>query len=423
MINHEIKTLKNGLRVVLSENQNTEAVTILILVGVGGRYEADDQKGISHFLEHLFFKGSKKRPTAFEIAKELDSLGANSNAFTGEEYTGFYVQTDANDLEKSLDIISDMFLNPLFNAEEIEREKGVILQEANMYHDMPQAYVQILNQKQMFGSHPLGFDLVGDQEHIKKITREDIVNYRENLYSPENTIVVVSGNPKGANWFEMIEEKFANTARNKASEPVKFNLENAKTPEKLVQDVRKVDQTHLVLSYFGIPKTDKRRYALTILNTLLGGSMSSRLFTEIREKRALAYYVRSNHSAYKDTGIFSVMAGVEPDKLPETIKIIQKEIKDLVENGPSDEELKRAKGNIRGSLAISLEDSFEIGSFLAEELLYADNIRSIEEIIQSIESVTSDEIKALSGEIFQKDRMGLSIIGPKDYGQDLQEIL
>lgn len=423
MIKHEIKTLQNGLRTIFSENKNTEAVTILILVGAGGRFENDTQKGISHFLEHLFFKGSKKRPSTFEIAKELDAIGANYNAFTGEEYTGFYVQTDANDFLKSLDIISDMFLNPLFDKEEIEREKGVILQEANMYHDMPQAYVQIMNQKQMFGEHPLGFDLVGDQEHIKQITRDDIVSYRDELYSPASTIVVVSGNPKGADWEGLIEEKFGQIAVNDPVKPAPFDQGQAKIEQNIVEQTRNVDQTHLVLSFLSIERTSPKRYAMSLLNALLGGSMSSRLFMEIRERRALAYYVRSAQSAFADTGLLSISAGVEPEKLPEVIKIIKEQIDDLVQNGPSQEELDRAKGNLRGSLAISLEDSFEIGSFIAEEMLYQNKIRSIDEIMKSIDRVTAEEVKELAKEIFQKNRMGLSIIGPKSYNDSLKELI
>ncbi|MCX6810102.1 MAG: pitrilysin family protein [Candidatus Berkelbacteria bacterium] len=413
MINFNLKTLPNGLRLVTAPNQNTEAVTIFIQVGVGGRFENNQQKGISHFLEHLFFKGSKNRPTTFEIVKELDSIGANYNAFTGEEATGFFVQSEARDFEKSFAVISDMYLNPLFDEKELEREKGVILQESNMYRDMPQAFVQILNQRQMFGDHPLGYDLVGDQEHIKKIQRPDIVSYREKYYLPENTIITICGNSKGANWQETVEKHFSEINGLKQTKPLGFR--DNKVKDKLVQEIRKVDQTHLVLSYLGISKTDKRRYALGVLNTILGGGMSSRLFMEIREKRALAYYVKSSTADFLDTGLFSIYAGVKPEALQETIKIIFDQIEDIKKNGPNEEELERAKGNLRGSLAISLEDSLEIAGFLADELFYQNKVRSVGEIVEAVGKVSGEEVCNLANEIFAKDRMGLAVIGPRKY--------
>lgn len=421
MIDYKISTLENGIRVVTAPNPSTEAVTVFILVGVGGRFEGDRQKGISHFLEHLFFKGSKNRPSTFEISKELDSIGANFNAFTGEEYTGFYVQSEAGDFEKSFDVISDMFLNPLFDSKEIEREKGVILQEANMYHDMPQAYVQILNQKQIFGDHALGFDLVGDQEHIKQIGRDDIVRYQEANYTGENTIIVVCGNPKDRNWEEAVWSRFTSFTGGKMPKADPFCQENV--AKKLVEEVRQVDQTHLALSYLGLGKKDSRRYAMSVLNTLLGGGMSSRLFMQIRERRGLAYYVRSSHNAFSDTGIYSILAGVKPDGLKESVEIIFQEIEDLKKNGPNAEELERAKGNLRGSLAISLEDSLEIASFIADDLLSLGEIRKVEDIIDKIDRVTTDDIKNLAQSIFTQDRMGLSIIGPRSYKEDLTDIL
>lgn len=421
MIDFEIKTLDNGIRLVTAPNTSTEAVTVFILVGVGGRFEGDKQKGISHFLEHLFFKGSKNRPSTFEISKELDSIGANFNAFTGEECTGFYVQSESGDFEKAFDVISDMFLNPLFDATEIEREKGVILQEANMYRDMPQAFVQILNQKQIFGDHPLGFDLVGDQDHIKRISRDDIVGYQGSNYIGENTVMVVCGNPKDQKWDEAVRSKFEASSRGKAPAFEPFEGESVKN--KLVEEIRKVDQTHLALSYIGLGKSDKRRYEMSVLNTLLGGGMSSRLFMEIRERKGLAYYVKSNHNAFLDTGIYSILAGVKPEALRQSVEIILGEVEDLKQNGPNEEELSRAKGNLRGSLAISLEDSLEIASFIADDLLSLGQVRKIEDIIDKIDTVSSSDIRNLAREVFTKDRMGLSIIGPKSYNNDLKELI
>lgn len=417
MINFKKHILPNGTRLIVSPNDQTEAVTVLILVGVGGRYENDRQKGISHFLEHLFFKGSKNRPSAFEISRELDSIGANYNAFTGEEYTGFYVQSSRKDADRAFGVISDMFLNPLFDGQEIEREKGVIIQEANMYHDMPQAYVQVINQKQMFGDHPLGFDLVGDPDNIKATTREDIVAYHDQGYLPERTIVAVCGNIENLNLQEKISELFSRQLSEKNEAPLAFQKE--KVDNRLKEEVRDVDQAHLVISYLSPSKTDERRYALSLLNTIMGAGMSSRLFTQIRERRGLAYYVRSSTTGFLDTGMFSISAGVKPDSLAETVKITTQEISDLLSNGPSSEELERAKGNLRGSLAISMEDSLEIASFGAEDMLYFDRIRSLQEIIEKVEQVQKQDIIDIAKEVFNQERMGISIIGPKSYREEL----
>lgn len=421
MINHETEIFSNGVRFVRIPNNNTEAVTIFILEGTGGRYENEDQKGISHFLEHLFFKGSANRPSTFAISKELDAIGANYNAFTGEEYTGFYVQSGADDFEKSFDVISDMFLNPLFDKDEIEREKGVILQEANMYHDMPQAYVQILNQKQIFGDHPLGYDLVGDQQQIKKIGQKEIIDYRDKNYSASNTIIIVCGNQKDNNWDRTVRERFEKIPAGSSPKPKPFDDEVVTS--RIVEEIRQVDQAHFVLSYLGISKNDHRRYVASVLSNLLGGGMSSRLFMKVRERKGLAYYVKSSVNTFSDTGAFTIFAGVKPESLPEAIKIVLSEIEDLIENGPDEEELERAKGNLRGSLAISLEDSLEIASFASEDLLYLNKIRDLEEIITGIDKVTRDDVKSLAREIFTKNRMALSIIGPKSYNDDLKEII
>ncbi|OQA51994.1 MAG: Protease 3 precursor [candidate division WS2 bacterium ADurb.Bin280] len=412
MINHNIKQFDNGLRLIEAPNDQTQAVTVFILVGIGGRFEADGQKGISHFLEHLFFKGSKNRPSAFEISRELDAIGANYNAFTGEEYTGFYVQSSRDDALKGFDVISDMFLNPLFEEAEIEREKGVIIQEANMYRDMPQMHVQTLNQKQMFGDHPLGFDLVGDENFIKNATRNDIVEYHRN-YLPSNTIVAICGNMKGLGIEEKINDLFGPIQDSKIEKALPYSF--SPVAEEIVEEIREVDQAHLALSYLSISKNDQRKYALSILNSILGGSMSSRLFREIREKRGLAYYVKSTNSSYADIGVFSIYAGVKPEKLKEAVEIAKGQIEEICQKGPDENELERAKGNLRGSLAISLEDSLEIANFVAEDMLYFGKIRSTEEIIERINAVTKEEVIDLAKEIFSKGRVGLSIIGPKSY--------
>ena len=420
MINFETKTLKNGIRLVTAPLTQSEAVTILIVVATGGRYESKQKAGISHFLEHVFFKGSKKFPSAIALAKKLDGLGANYNAFTSEEYTGFYIQSAAKDFKASLDVLSDMFLNPLFPEKEIEREKSVIIEEANMRRDVPQLHVQVMSQEQMFADSALGRDLIGTAETVKSISRADIADYFKKGYLPSSTAVIVAGNPKGDNWREEIEKVFSQIP---AGEPPGFDGFSAdKIKEKVVEDIRKVDQTHLILSALTFPKTDERRYGLALLATILGGGMSSRLFSEIREKKGWAYYIKADSSAFRDTGCLSFAVGAKTDKLEDVLKIIFDQINQMKNSGPDEEELSRAKANLRGHLALSLEGSFEVASFLAEELLYEKKIRQPEEIIKNLDKVTREEIRGLAKEIFAPEKIGLALI-TSESNEKLKELL
>jgi predicted Zn-dependent peptidase len=408
MLNYKLKTLANGLRLVSAPLDSTEAITILILVGTGGRFETKEQSGISHFLEHLFFKGSKKYPSTFEIASVLESIGADYNAFTGEEETGFYVQSSASDFPKAFDVISDMFLNPVFDPKELEKERGVILQEASMYRDTPQAHVQNLNQQQLFLDQPLGMDLIGTTENIKSINIEQIKKYRETQYSGKNTIVVVCG--KDADKYEkMVEQRFSNV-RSGQKNTFKPYTDTIK-PKSYNWEKREVDQTHFVLSFLSCAKSDPKKFPLAILNTLLGSGMSSRLSIEIREKRGLAYYIYSNLSQYFDVGSFVISGGVKPDMLDKSLEIINIEIDDLKKNGPSASELERAKGNLRGQLALSLEQSFKIASYIADNLYYYQEIKDIRDTIEKINRVTAEEVKSLAQEIFDPSKKALSVIG------------
>jgi len=412
MLKFQTHQLDNELNLITAPLETSEAVTILILIKTGVRSENDKNNGISHLLEHVFFKGTKKRPNAYGIAKEFDTLGANHNAFTSFEYTGFYIQSDAQDFEKSFELLSDLFLNPTFPEKDVEREKGVVIEDVNMHHDVPQEYVWVLNQKQLFPKISLGFDLGGSAETIKKISRVDIVNYFKSGYRPDSTIVVICGNPKKFNW-KQSTKKYLKMEKNNSSLPIEtFKPEEIK---RVVQQTRKIDQTHFVLSYLTFEKSDPRRYALSLLSTILAGGMSSRLFTEIREKRGWAYYVRSDISSYEDIGTIAFYAGVQKDKLNESIKIIQDQIADICKTGPTKEELERAKQNLRGHLALALEDSFEIASFLAEEAVFEDKIRQPEEIIEKLNAVSANDIQYLSQDIFKSDKMGLAIVGPKEY--------
>lgn len=421
MIKFKQKTLTNGIRLITAPLQNTEAVTILVLVGIGGRFEPKDKLGISHFLEHLFFKGTKKYPTAQELSQELDTLGANYNAFTGEEATGFFIHSSATDFEKSLDILSDMYLNPIFPEKEALKEKNVIIEEANTRRDVPQVHVQVLSQRQMFPDSPLGLDFIGTPETLAGISRDDLNNYFKNGYNGASTIIAICGNPKGHNWEKEIISRF--TAKPKGSRPECEMVADTNIKEQISSEIRKVDQATFILSVRLFKKTDPRRYQATILRTILGGGMSSRLFREVREKRGLCWYIQAATDCYFDTGLISVSAGVKTDKLGEAVQTIMTEINDLKKNGPTKDELRRAKSQLRGQIALSLEGSQEIASYLAEEIQYENKVRQPEDIIREINKITARDIRNLTREVFVSDKMGLAVIAPKIDQAGLEKII
>lgn len=409
MVNYQITTLKNGLTFIEAPIESSEATTIYILVKAGGRFENEKNNGISHFLEHMFFKGSKNYKTAFDVSSTFDSIGAGYNAFTSEEYTGFYVKSSSRDFQKAFDVLTDIFLNPLVDEEEFEREKGVITQEIKMHNDLPQSFVQIINQKQMFQDHPLGRNLAGEEEIIKALSRDDILKYCKTNYTPQNIIVVIAGKKDG-NWKKSVEERFGSLSQ--LDTPQFIPYKKSEITGKIIHKLRPIDQAHFLLSFIAISKDDPRRYALNLLSSILGGASSSRLFMEIREKRGLAYHVESNYDLLHDTGLFSIYGGVKSDKVDECYKIIMDEINDLKTKGPTEEEILRAKGNLRGALALSLENSMSVASFMADDLMYLGKIRKFDEVIEKSDAVTKEEIIALANEIFNKDYMGLAIVSP-----------
>lgn len=419
MISYKIKKFDNGLRLITAPIKTTEAVTIFILVGAGGRFENEKNNGISHLLEHLFFKGSKKYPGATTINKELDNLGANCNAFTGSEYTGFYIQSDAMDFPKSFDLLSDLFLNPLFPKDEFEKEKTVVLEETKYRHDMPQWLIHVLSQRQMFPGQPLGMDISGEPAVIEKITHSDVVQYFKSHYLPPSSIIVVAGNPKNFDWEKEVEGVFGSLQR---QEPPQFSPYKDVPPQKIANKVKTSDQVHFSLSTLTYKRDDRRNDPLAILITILAGGMSSRIYTEIREKRGWAYDIRSDVSPYRDCGTVSIFGGVKQEKLVDAIKIMMREIKDLQKNGPSNEELERAKRNLRGHLALSLEDSMEIAGFLADEIFYLNKVRTVSEIINAWNSVTAEEVIRVAKDVFQSGKMGLALIGPKDYKKEVENL-
>lgn len=413
MINFQIKTLKNGLRLITAPLESTEATTMQILVGTGARFDPLSKSGISHFLEHMFFKGSKNYPSFADVTKEFDSIGAGYNASTSYEAIRFYIQTCSKDFNKGYAVLKDIFKNPLFNDEYLELERGVILEEIKMYKDMPQAWVGILNQQQTFPDHPLGADLGGNEQTVRNISKEDLLKTWREHYSPETIIIALTGNLEDQSIIDQVEKDFGSIPHIPIKKFEDFDPKNFKPS--IRQEVRPIDQANFAISYPSISKKDKRRYAQTIFDIIFGASASSRLYEEIREKRGLAYDVGSGANSYFDTGAYYIYGGVKEDKMEEVYKLIQDEIEKVKEKGVTEDELARAKGNFRGTITRSLEGSGQIADYLTGSLYWQGEIIDLEELITRHEKVTNQEIIDLAKETFQENKAIISIVAPREY--------
>lgn len=412
MINFERHVLENGLRVFLAPMHETKAVTVLFLMNVGSRYETAEQNGLSHFLEHMFFKGTGMRPTTLDISQELDTLGAEYNAFTGEEYTGYYVSTASEHFPIAFDVVTDMLYESKFETEEIEKEKGVIVEEIKMYHDSPTSYLNQIAKLLVYGDTPLGRDIAGTPETVRKFKRDDFVNYRNKYYGPRNTILVIAGNPGTHDWLTTVDGMLSHIPK---GEPKQFEhpAKPSDTPPVAIGH-KPIKQVHLNLMHYAFGHKDPRVPAMSVLSNILGGTMSSRLFVEVRERRGLAYYVRSALDTFHDIGTFDCVAGVDPDKLEEALRLIVTEMDKLKTEPVGELALARAKQNIKGRMSLRLEDSHSIARYIASEELEMGEVIQPEEYLARIEKVTENDIMKLAKEILRPENRQLAVVGPLD---------
>lgn len=407
-------TLPNKAKLFLVPLQDTKSITTLVMYPVGSRYESEKMSGVSHFVEHMMFKGTKKRPNTLILTREIDRLGAEYNAFTSKEYTGYYIKADAKYLSVSLDILSDMLFNSKFDEKEMKKEKGVIVEEIRMYNDNPLMNIENIFEEVMFAGQ-LGKDVAGTEEHVLSYQRNDVLDYRDKYYSPQNMTIVLAGNIDDETG-DMVEKYFGvgknKKKLNKTFVPGKFG--ESKKEKRIKIQKKKTDQTQMMLGFPGFDYNAKENATLSVLNTILGGSMSSRLFIQIRERRGLAYMVRSGADNFRDTGYVYVRAGLESKNINPAIKVIKDEIKKIISKGVTKKELADAKTHIRGALTLSLEDSSAQASWLAKEALFMNDIKTPEERLEEIEKVTNEQIKVLAKKIFKFDQMRVAIIGDVD---------
>lgn len=404
-------TLKNGLRIVTVPQKNSQAVTVLVLVGTGSKNEAKDVGGISHFLEHMMFKGTKKRPSSIEVAETMDRVGGIYNAFTGEDYTGYFAKVEASQFELAFDWVSDIFLNGLLPEKEIKKEKGVITEEINMIYDHPMSYIAgILWPKLLYGDQPAGWDIAGTKETVGNMTRQRLADYRKNQYVPSNTILSVAGNVDPKKVLSLAKKHFSSVKTRKQITKAKV-IESQTSPQCLL-DTRQTDQTHIYLGVRAYNTFHHDKYIQDVLATLLGGMMSSRLFVEIREKQGLAYYINTTVECNPDTGFLVSRAGVDNARVDKAIAAILKEYKNLSKIKVSDSELKKAKDNLKGKLALVLESSDARASFYATQELFEKKILTLRDLFREIDKVSSNDILRVGRDLFSSEKLNLAIMGP-----------
>lgn len=408
-------TLTNGLRVVCETIPYVRSVSIGFWVVCGSRDEGPREQGISHLIEHMVFKGTKNR-TSREIAEAIDSVGGHLNAFTTKEYTCFYLKIIDRHLRLGLELLADLVANALLSTEDLEKEKNVILEEIKSYEDSPDELVYDLLTQTILDGHPLAHSILGTPETVTNFTREDLISYKERFYTPDNSCLAVAGNVDFQEMFGDMEKFWAGlSGKTQRKEAFPFKVEGKSNLRK-----KETEQVHLCLGVPGFPRQHEERYTVLVLDAILGGSLSSRLFQELREERGLVYTTGSQYAAFKDTGLFMIYAGTSLKHLPDVISIIRRQLKELKEKEISEEELNRAKEQIKGNLWLSLENTTNRMSRLAKSELFFGRHIPPEEVISNVDKVTAEDLLRVSRILFREDALSLSAIGPFDHKFTLQ---
>src|SRR3989338_3035441 len=414
-------TLPNGLRVIFAPAKGNPAVMVLVMVETGSNYETKAENGLSHFLEHMCFKGTTMRPKAKDISKELDSLGAQNNAFTGDEYTGYYAKAAKKHFAKLFEIISDLYLNPTLPAADLEKERGVILEEIAMYEDLPQRYVWQVLEGLMYGDTPAGRPILGPRENIKKFTRQDFVDYRNAHYVAPKTIVVVAGDVSETSVLKETRKHFKDIPKGKKVS--KLPVKERQSHPGLEIHKKKTDQCHMVMAFRTYGANDKRSPAATVLAEILGKGMSSRLFTRLRDEMGACYYVRAWSDEYTDHGIFTISTGINVSRTKEVLKVLLEECNNLVKTPVSEMELQKAKEHNIGHLYMNLETTDSIAEFYAGQEVSAKKLKKPAELEKEVRKVTPKDIQKVAKDIFKNNKLNLAIVGDISDQKSIKKVL
>ncbi|KKT26392.1 MAG: Peptidase M16 domain protein [Parcubacteria group bacterium GW2011_GWA2_43_9b] len=413
-------TLPNGLRLVTAAMPGSQSTTVLVLFGAGSKYETKTNNGISHFLEHMFFKGTKKRPTTLALSEFLDRVGGEYNAFTAQEMTGYYAKVAPEYVDMALDWVSDILLNSKFDAKEIAKERGVITEEYNMYLDNPARYVGDLWEQLLYGDQPAGWQIIGTKDNIAKMARQNFLDYFSAHYQTKNAVICLAG--KVDKDIEKKVVKYFSGLKRGEGRPKLAVRETQKNPAAFAH-YKTTDQTHLRLGVRAYDMFHKDRYALMVLSAILGGMMSSRLWISVREKKGLAYYVRCAAENYTDSGFLVTQAGVANNKVAEAIAAILVEYRKICEQKINAAEINKAKEWLQGSLRLGLETSDEMASWIGVQELLRKEILTPEQIFSKIKAVSAQDLQRVARDIFQPAKLNLALIGPFKEKERFEKLL
>lgn len=420
-ISWEITELANGLRVVTTPLTTAQSASVSLFIGTGSRAEERGSQGLAHFLEHMIFKGSERRPTAMAIAEAVEGAGGVLNAYTAKEVTCFWNYLPFDKLDLAVDVLTDMLLHPLLDAQEMERERSVVQQEIRRNHDQPGVWVSELLAQALYGDQPLGWSTTGSEETVATIQRQDFLRYIDAWYVPSNTVMSVAGNVEHEEVVTLARHHFGERP---ANSPPSFRALDSNLPiQRVAAEGRPISQANLAMALPAFARKDPDRYALMLFNTILGRGMSSRLFKEVREKRGLAYSVGSSVSRYFDTGLLVISAGVAPQNLKEAVRVIVGELHKLVEEPVGEEEMTKVRDYAVGSFRLSLETPMALGQRAGDLLLTMGEIEPIESVVEKLRTITADDILRVARRIVQAGKLVLAVVGPDVESEELAELV
>jgi len=419
-VSYERHTLDNGVRIVLAPMPQAQSVTVALMYAAGSRYETRETNGIAHFAEHMFFKGTENRPSSRDIAGEIDAIGGEFNAFTGKEYTGYYVRCAAEHRDTALDVLVDMLRHSKFETEEIEREKGVIIEEMNMYFDTPRDYIGGVYEDLLYGDQPLGWDIIGRKDTVRGATRDAFMEYIGRWYKPERLVVGIGGKIEG-DVTEAIEQHLGDLEPADTGEPDPVSVNG--NGSRVRVHTKQSDQAHIALGVPSYPITHPDRYALQLLATVLGGGMSSRLFTEVRERRGLAYYVFGTNHSYTDAGSLYAQAGVDINRIDDAVSTVAAELRRIADEAVPADELEKARNFAKGRFVLQLENPHGLIMYgLRKEVLEGQTVDPAE-VLAELDKVTGDDVQRVARDLIDDRRLRLALIGPFDDAERFEKLL
>jgi predicted Zn-dependent peptidase len=421
MSNFQIDHLDNGLRILTAPLESAQSVTCAIMLAAGSRYETPDTNGIAHFSEHMFFKGTEKRPTARDISKEIDAIGGEFNAFTGKEYTAYYVKCAAESRDVALEVLVDMLRNSKFAEEEINREKGVIIEEMNMYFDTPRDYIGGVYEELLYGDQPLGWDIIGRKETVRGATHDTFASYLGHWYKPSRMVLGVGG-AIGEGLHERAEELLGDLQDGETGEPAPAEVAAANGSRVKIH-TKQSDQAHICVGVYSYPLHHPDRYALQILATILGGGMSSRLFTEVRERRGLAYYVFGINHSYTDTGSLFSQAGVDINRIDDAVTTIARELRKVASEPIPPDEIEKARSFAKGRFVLQLESPHGLIMFGLRRAVLEREVPGVQEILAELDKVTGEDVQRVARDLVDGRGLNLAVIGPFDDPARFEKLL